>query len=99
MLTEILANAIVACQKAGQEKGYNQPLGHGLNIHMRKIGDGVMLTIWREVVDPSAQEWNTVIAYWPWPLGFLNWSNSGVTDSGRHFKQVAIQLQSLEISQ
>ena len=44
----------------------HQSLKGGLHIYLRKEADGFHLVLMRKGVDPSMQEWNTVIAYWPW---------------------------------
>jgi len=68
-------------------------LNHGLILHLRRYVDkpGYMLTLIREGVDPSVQEWNTVIAFWPWDLGAINWDRDGCTKDGLHFKQAHIR--------
>ena len=89
-LTDIL-QALIDKTVNLEGAGDDIALPHGLHVHLRLIGDdSFMLTIWRFSVDPSAQEWNTVVAHWPYPLGTINWTNSGVTENGKHFKQAEI---------
>lgn len=89
MLTQILQELLDKI--ASGASSADKPLKHGLNILMRACEGGVLLTIWREVTDPGANEWNTVIAFWPYPIGAINWDESGVTESGRHYKQAFIK--------
>lgn len=72
-------------------------LQHGLHLHLRKYEQEpyFMLTIFREGVGPSAQEWNIVIAHWPYPLGAINWSGKGFTKDGKHFMQAKIKTNSI----
>jgi len=67
----------------------------GLVLHLREDleRNGYMLTIYRRGVEPSVQEWNIVVAHWPWDLGPLNFENAGVTENGLHYKQAWIELE------
>jgi len=89
MLTEILRELI---EKVKQGEPVQRELKHGLHILMRPKEGGVLLTIWRYNAKPSVPEWNTVIAFWPQPLGAINWDEDGTTESGRHYKQAFIAL-------
>ena len=91
MLEKLLQEMV---NKALESEGaIEKGLKHGLYIHLKKYPDEpkFMLTIFREGVDPSAQEWNTVIAHWPYELGPMNWSKKGMTTDGRHFMQAQIK--------
>lgn len=88
MLTQIIQKLIDKAMASGEPQ--DKPLEHGLYLFIRPSESGLTLTIYRIGVDPSACEWNTVIAFWPWKLGELNWTDSGITESGRHYKQVFI---------
>lgn len=92
MLTKILQDLLEQANAAPDQPAQKM-LGGGLGLHLRKDGGSVVFTIYRINVPPSAKEWNTAIAFWPWQLGALNWSNSGVTKDGRYYKQARIPLQ------
>lgn len=90
-LTDLIQHTIDALEATGST--VDKPLPGGMHIHLRKDGSSYVLTIWRERVPPSAREWNTVIAHWPYLLGPINWSKAGVTTSGKYIKQARIPVQ------
>lgn len=90
VMLETILKELLEQVKTGPQPTAQKMLGGGLGIHLRKDGGSVVLTIWRLNVPPSAKEWNVVIAHWPWELGAINWSNSGVTKSGKYIKQARI---------
>lgn len=89
-LTDILETLVRAAN--AKDGPIEKALPGGMHIHLRKDGGSYVLTVWRKNVPPSAREWNTVIAYWPYTLGPVVWSKEGVTESGKHYKQARISV-------
>lgn len=91
MLTEIIQELIEKAQASGKVK--EKELKGGLHLHIRPGDSDMTLTLYRYAVYPSAQEWNIVIAHWPYPLGAINWSGKGSTKDDKHFMQAKIKTQ------
>ena len=73
MLKQILFEMIAECRESPAV--VHQSLKGGLHIYMNKQADGFHLVLMRKETMPSLQEWNTVIAFWPWKV-ILNPKNT-----------------------
>lgn len=92
-----LKNTIRDLLLAADQKGggsVETKLKHGLYLHVRKIDNEYLFTIYRLEVYPSAQEWNTCIAHWPYPIGAINWHNKWKTPLEKFCLQARIPEES-----
>lgn len=67
ILDKMLAD-MVATTRTSPIAVHQGPLKGGLHIYLRHEEDGYHLVLMRQKLKPSLQEWNTVLAYWPWDV-------------------------------
>mgnify|MGYP001408364984 CR=1 FL=1 len=64
MLKEMLSEMIAYSRETSAS--VHRGLKGGLHLYLNKKTDGFHLVLMRKECYPSLQEWNTVIAFWPW---------------------------------